>query len=84
LRKARAGNPQPHFFVQEWLAGALGLKGDVNEAREALAEALRIRPEFTSLEAIRIRSPWISNPEHLALRKNTIDLGQRRAGFPDQ
>jgi adenylate cyclase len=83
LRKARAVNPRP-YFVNEWLAAALGLKGDLDEARAALAEMLRIKPELTSLEEIRIHYPWSTNPEHSALRQNTIDLGLRRAGLPDR
>jgi len=55
--------------------------GDLDEARAALAEMLRIKPELTSLEEIRIHYPWSTNPEHSALRQNTIDLGLRRAGL---
>jgi len=80
LRKARAINPR-RYFINQWLAAALGLKGDLDEARAALAEMLRIKPELTSLEEIRIHYPWSTNPEHSALRQNTIDLGLRRAGL---
>jgi adenylate cyclase len=83
LRKARAVNPRP-YFINQWLAAALGLKGDLDEARAALAEMLRIKPELTSLEEIRIHYPWSTNPEHAALREQTIDLGLRRAGLPDR
>jgi tetratricopeptide (TPR) repeat protein len=83
LQRSRAANPRP-FFVHEWLAAALGLKGDLEEARTALAEMTRIKPELTSLKQIRIHYPWGINPEHLALRVKTIDLGLRRAGLPDE
>ena len=83
LRKARAANPRL-YNVHEWLAGALALKGDLDEARMALAEMLKIKPDLTSIQAVRIHYPWITNPEHLALRQQTIDLGLRRAGLPDE
>lgn len=83
LQRARASNPR-HVFVHEWLAAALGLKGDLDEARTELAEMSRMKPELTSLEAIRIHAPFTTNPEHSALRERTIDLGLRRAGLPDE
>jgi TolB-like protein len=82
LRKARAANPRP-YFIHLWLAGALGLRGDLNEARMALAEVARIKPELISLADIRTHYPWSANPQHSALREQTIDLGLRRAGMPD-
>jgi len=82
LRKARAANPQP-YYIHEWLAGALALKGDLNGARTALAAMLRTEPELTSLEAIRNHFPWSTNAEHVALREQTIDLGLREAGLLD-
>jgi len=48
LRKARAENPR-FWFIHFWLAGALGLKGDLDEARIALADSLRLKPEMNSL-----------------------------------
>jgi adenylate cyclase len=83
LRKARTANPRP-YFMHLWLAGALGLRGDIEEAKAALAEALRIHPELTSLAQIRIHYPWSANPRHLAFRRETIDTGLRRAGLPDE
>jgi adenylate cyclase len=83
LRKSRAANPRP-YFVHLWLAGALGLRGDIEEARAALTEALRIHPELTSFAQIRIHYPWTANSRHLALRRETIDMGLRRAGLPDE
>ena len=49
-RRGCAGNPRlyfPHLF----LAAALGLKGDIDGARIALAEAIKVRPEFSSFDA---------------------------------
>jgi adenylate cyclase len=72
LTKARAANPQP-YFIHLWLAGALGLRGDVDEARAALAKVVKLKPELTSLAQIRSHYPWSTNPRHLALRKETVD-----------
>ena len=83
LRKARAGNPRL-YSIHLWLAGGLGLRGDLDEARAALAEVVRLKPELTSLTQIHIHYPWSTNPRRLALREPTIDAGLRRAGFPEE
>ena len=44
FRKASAASPRA-YFVHLNLAGALGLRGDLDEARTALAEAIRLKPE---------------------------------------
>ena len=83
LRKARAGNPRlpvVHFY----LAGALGLRGDLDEARAALSDALKLKPEVNSLARFRAYRPWITNPPFWALLEKTINVGLRRAGFPDE
>jgi hypothetical protein len=28
--------------------------------------------------------PWITNPEYRALREKTLNVGLRRAGFPEE
>ena len=83
LRKARAGNPRLpviHFY----LAGVFGLRGDLDEARSALDDALKLKPEVNSLEQLRAYRPWITNPPFWAFLEKTINLGLRRAGFPDK
>jgi len=65
------------------LAAALGLKGELDEARAALAEGVRIRPQFSSLARLRAYSTW-GNSRYRALREKTVDLGLRRAGMPDE
>ena len=82
LRKARAENPRVYFF-QIYLAGALGLRGDIDEARAALMEAIRLKPEVNSLSRWKVAQPWIENPAFVALRDKTLDVGLRRAGMPD-
>jgi adenylate cyclase len=81
-RKACAGNPRL-YFTHMLLAAALGLKGDVEEARAALAEGIKVRPDFNSLARLREYCTWGSR-RFLALREDTIYLGLRRAGMPDQ
>ena len=83
LRKACASWPWEYFLYLN-LAGALGLKGDLDEARAALADALRLKPEVDSLAKYRARSPWFGNPRHWALREKTLNTGLRRAGLPEE
>jgi tetratricopeptide (TPR) repeat protein len=83
FRKACAASPQA-YFVHLNLSGALGVRGDLDEARASLAEALGIRPEVNSLARYRAATPWITNPKHWELRDRTLNVGLRRAGFPDE
>jgi adenylate cyclase len=83
FRKACAASPRA-YFVYLNLAGALGLRGDLDEARTALADAIRLKPEVNSLARYRAVTPWITNPQHWALREKTLNVGLRRAGFPDE
>jgi adenylate cyclase len=46
LARARASNPHVWYF-HTYLAAALGLGGDLDEARSALAESLRLKPEVS-------------------------------------
>jgi adenylate cyclase len=81
-RQARARNPQL-YHTHMLLAAALGLKGELGEARAALAEGIKIRPEFNSLARLREYCTW-GSPQYLALREDIVYLGLRRAGMPDQ
>ena len=83
LRKACAANSRLWFF-HLYLAGALGLRGDLDEARAALVEALTLKPEVNSLARWRAYRPWESNTADWALREETVNVGLRRAGFPDE
>jgi hypothetical protein len=68
-----------------WLAAALGLKGDADEARAALDEFLKLKPEMNSLVKMRANFPaTYKNPQSAALAERTIDLGLRRAGLPEE
>jgi len=71
LQKARAANPRfwwPHI----WLAGALGLRGDLDEAQLELGEALRLKPNLGSLAAWRADRPWEATPQLAALAEKTL------------
>jgi len=81
-RTARARNPRL-YFPHMLLAAALGLKDDLDEAKAALAEGIKLRPEFVSLARLRAYTTW-GNPQFKALREKTLDLGLRRAGMPDE
>jgi tetratricopeptide (TPR) repeat protein len=80
LRKACSANPRM-FYHHLSLAGALGLMGDLDDARAAVAEAIKLRPEVNSLARIRAQFPW-GNPQFWSLFENTVAAGLRRAGFP--
>jgi TolB-like protein len=83
LGKARAANSRlwfPHLYV----AGAFGLRGDVEPARAALAESITLKPEINSVARMRVYNAWITNPEHWALQEKTLNVGLRRAGLPDE
>jgi len=96
LQTARAANPRlwvPYFY----LAGAYGLRverdrlpadaakqGDLDRARSALAESLRLKPAIKSIARMRAENPWLRNPQYWALQEKTLNVGLRRAGFPDQ
>ena len=81
-RKACSGNPRL-YFTHMCLAAALGLEGSLDEARAALAEAIKLRPEFDSLTRLRAYCTW-GSPQYWALRETTTDRGLRRAGMPDE
>jgi len=81
-RTARTRNPRL-YFPYIVLAAALGLKGEFDEANAALAEGIKLRPEFNSLKRLRAYTTW-GNPQYRALREQTLDLGLLRAGMPDK
>ena len=83
FRQSRVANPQ-RYFIHLYLAGALGFRGDLDEARSALAEAMELKPEVSSLARWRAYSPGITNPQHWALCEKTLNVGLRSIGFPDK
>ena len=81
LRMARTSNPRV-YVTHLYLAAALALDGDFEEARTALAEGFRLKPEVDSLAAWRTYRPWETHPQYLVLRAETLDIGLGRAGLP--
>ena len=83
--KARTATPRVWMFSYG-LAGALALKGDVDGAKAALAESLRLKPEVNSLAQWYAYLPWTSKdnaPKFWALQDKTLDVGLRSIGFPE-
>ena len=83
LKKAWTANPR-HASYRLWLAGALGLKGDLNDATAAIAEARKLSPEVDTIERFRASTPYAADPAYWALREKTVEAGLRRAGFPER
>jgi adenylate cyclase len=84
--KARTANPRVWNFSYE-LAGALGLKGDLDGAKAALAESLKLKPEINSVAQWYAFLPWTSKtnaPQFWVLQDKTLDTGMRRIGFPEK
>jgi len=83
LIKSRATNPRV-WWVHYGLAGALGLKGNHEEGKTALAESLKLKPEINSLAQYYAIRPWLSSPRYYALEDKTTIEGLRRIGFPEK
>jgi adenylate cyclase len=82
LLKARAAAPRV-WWIHFYLAGALGLKGDLDGGRASLAEGLRVRPEMSSIANFRDLRPYYSSPKALELEEHSVMEGLRRVGFPE-
>ena len=84
--KGRTASPRIWNFPFA-LAGALGLKGDLDGGRAALAESLKLKPEVNSLAQWYAFLPWTSKdnaPQFWALQDKTLNEGLRRIGFPEE
>jgi adenylate cyclase len=66
------------------LAAALGLRGDIDEAKKEIAEAVKLKPDADSIARLRALSvtQGFGNPPYQALREKTVLAGLRRVGFP--
>jgi tetratricopeptide (TPR) repeat protein len=82
FRRANARNPALYYnhFI---LVAAFGLAGDLDKAKEALTEALRLKPEFESIDKIKQTFPWMTDERYLKLAEPTLYLGLRKAGLPE-
>jgi adenylate cyclase len=84
--KGRIANPRVWMFSYG-LAGALALKGDLDGAKAALAESLKLKPEVKSLAQWCAYLPWTgrsSAPLFWAMQEKTLDNGLRLIGFPEK
>jgi tetratricopeptide (TPR) repeat protein len=85
IRKARALAPGI-WDVHLQLAGALGLRGDIEEAKREIAEAVKLRPDVNSIARMRALgvAQGFGNPPFQSMAEKTIRAGLRRAGFPEE
>jgi hypothetical protein len=60
---------------------ALGLKGDLDGGKTALAESLRLKPQIDSIAHFRDLRPYYSSPQTLELEEHRVMDGLRRLGF---
>jgi adenylate cyclase len=65
------------------LAGALGMRGDIDEARAEIAQSLKLKPEMNSVARFRAIESY-QEPGFQSRHDKTIVLGLRRAGFPEE
>jgi adenylate cyclase len=79
LKTARATNPRL-FFVHWWLAAALGLNGEEDEAGAAFRQAIDMNPDLVAQTGASLMRAC---PEFVALFEKTVYTGLRRAGLPD-
>jgi len=84
-KKARALNPSI-WYVRLGLAGVLGLRGDIDEAKSEISEALKLKPAVNSLARYRAISvtQGFGHPRYQELAERTAYTGLRRAGFPEE
>jgi tetratricopeptide (TPR) repeat protein len=82
LIKSRAANSRI-WWVYYGLASALALRGDLDEAKTALAEGIKLKPEVDSLARWRDQFYWHS-PQLVTLEDKTMYEGLRRIGFPEK
>ena len=69
----------PHYA----LAGALGLKGDIEGAKAAIADLHKVKPEINSIANSYVYAPFLAYPSYRALIDKTINEDLRRVGFPE-
>lgn len=82
LRKARSANPG--LGPDLWLAAALGLRGDTDDAKVAVTEWLKSTPQLNSLARLRASLPPNVKAEYFTLREKTFEAGLRKAGLPEE
>jgi adenylate cyclase len=81
-RKSLAGNPRL-YYTHTLLAAAFALNGNLDEAKAALTEAIKLKPEVSSLAGMRASFSY-TNPEYVTLVEKTVFVGLRLAGMPEE
>jgi hypothetical protein len=82
FRKGQAANPGI-WWIHLKLAGTLGLKGEIEEARAEAAEMVKLKADMNSVARVR-GYVWYRNPQFQVLHDRTIIQGLRNAGFPEE
>jgi tetratricopeptide (TPR) repeat protein len=75
------------FHAHVLLAAALGLNGDIEQAKASLGEGRKRKPELKSVSDMRKWEAsylYTSQPDYVALREKTIYVGLRAAGMPEE
>jgi TolB-like protein/class 3 adenylate cyclase/Tfp pilus assembly protein PilF len=83
LEKGQAANPR-FWSIPVRLAAAFGLRGDIDQAKATLAQAVTLNPEIRSLAYLHRINPSFQSPPFVAMWARTVDVGLRRAGLPDE
>lgn len=84
LRRGLSANPDA-IGVKVMLTAALALQGEQTEAQAIIREVVERKPEFSSLAGFNARhGNWNASPAYAALRQQTVDVGLRRAGLPEE
>lgn len=86
IRRARTLAPGM-WYVRLTLAAALGLRGEIDEAKSEIAEAIKLKPEVNSIarwRAVMSTHGGAGHPQLEALYQKTTWVGLRRAGFPEE
>jgi TolB-like protein/DNA-binding winged helix-turn-helix (wHTH) protein/tetratricopeptide (TPR) repeat protein len=84
LRKGYSANP--NFEATNFmLAGSLGLRGDLGEAKDNLDAFVKKRPNMSTFRLLSANwTNWNATPGFVAYREKTLDVGLRRAGMPEE
>ena len=74
------------FYVHLTLAAALALRGEVDEAKREVAEAVKLKPEVNSIARWReiLATQGFDHPQLQAMREKTTFAGLHLAGFPEE
>jgi adenylate cyclase len=79
LRRSRSGNPRL-YFVHLFLAAALALRGEQQEAGDTLRQAVETRPDLCSQADLKSLLRECS-PEYIKLYRKTVYAGLLLAGI---